>query len=311
MDSDKLRPRPSLTPPRGPVGSDSPRWSGPYSEPPRRTPEKPKRPWLVGLVAAALIGVGGVGVYHFMGAATQSASVMSTATHTSGSLTLSGADVDEAATAQAVAAITSGRDDPLIASLSPQQKQEIVSGQRKFYKLPFMPRAGTRAQTAPAPPPSVSQVKQPPPSERAAGRDRIQIALNGVIYATYDMTNQPYTLDVPLKFGDFTTLSCLELAPGESSVTVGVGTVLNPIEATLRQGQSVNFSVVQNAHVQDYTWFENQARQGNAVAEYGLGHMYQYGLGVPQDVHQAVYWYRQAANQNYRDAEARLAELGQ
>jgi TPR repeat protein len=115
---------------------------------------------------------------------------------------------------------------------------------------------------------------------------------------------------VSLKLGDITTITCIELSPGRSSVTVGIGTMLNPVQVTLAQGQTQSFIVAHSGQAQDYSWFQSQAQRGNPVAEYGLGHMYQYGIGVPRDTRQAVYWYRQAANQNYLDAKQRLAELG-
>jgi TPR repeat protein len=37
------------------------------------------------------------------------------------------------------------------------------------------------------------------------------------------------------------------------------------------------------------------AEQGDPVAQYGIGHMYRYGLGVPQDYAEAVKWYRLVA----------------
>jgi len=164
----------------------------------------------------------------------------------------------------------------------------------------------------------------------------------------------------------------LELAPGKNSVTVGIATVLNPVQATLSLGQSYSWSITRsnppavsiadvgsvtvpdptpdlgsgsdaasaskkqsssklmksmtpgvaptlNCEVQgdgvanqchDYEWFHIQASHGNAVAEYGLGHMYEYGINVPQDKTTAIYWYQQAAQRNYLDAKQRLVELG-
>ena len=37
------------------------------------------------------------------------------------------------------------------------------------------------------------------------------------------------------------------------------------------------------------------AEKGNAEAQYDLGNKYRKGEGVPEDVNQAVYWYRKAA----------------
>ena len=46
------------------------------------------------------------------------------------------------------------------------------------------------------------------------------------------------------------------------------------------------------------------ADQGNAVAQTGLGWMYEHGHGVPQDYAQALVWYRKASLQG--DARAQL-----
>ena len=43
--------------------------------------------------------------------------------------------------------------------------------------------------------------------------------------------------------------------------------------------------------------FQSAAGQGNAVAQYHLGMMYDFGKGVPQDDHEAFAWYRLAAEQ--------------
>ena len=41
------------------------------------------------------------------------------------------------------------------------------------------------------------------------------------------------------------------------------------------------------------------AEQGDSYAQYNLGLMYDYGLGVIEDYTLAVYWYRQAAEQSH------------
>lgn len=312
---------------------------GPYTQPPRAA--KPKSKWLPILAIAAVLGAGGVGVYHYTGGQGNTTPISAVATHGQQTLTLTGADLDEAATAQAIAAIRSGQNDnPLIAKLTEQQKQEIVAGQRKFYKLPVVPPQ-THQSTSPPPTQPASQrpaqsaahhvqhrsaskpLSQPAPLQSQAAQpesdspanntpqDLIQITLDGAVYGTYNITNGPFTLDAPLKLGDAITITCLELSSGKSSITVGIATVLNPVQAVLTQGSSANFSVTPHGNAQDYTWFESQANSGNPVAEYGLGHMYQYGIGVPQDTNLAMHWYQQAANQNYLDAKQRLAELGQ
>ena len=48
------------------------------------------------------------------------------------------------------------------------------------------------------------------------------------------------------------------------------------------------------------------AEQGNALAQYNLGFMYDNGYGVPQDYVEAVKWYRLAAEQGNAEAQASL-----
>jgi uncharacterized protein len=43
--------------------------------------------------------------------------------------------------------------------------------------------------------------------------------------------------------------------------------------------------------------FRSLAEQGNADAQYHLGHMYFVGQGIPQDYAEALKWYRLAADQ--------------
>ena len=51
------------------------------------------------------------------------------------------------------------------------------------------------------------------------------------------------------------------------------------------------------------------AEQGNAIAQYKLGHMHRYGNGVPQDVAEAIRWYQIAAEQGHTDAQYSLGYM--
>ena len=51
------------------------------------------------------------------------------------------------------------------------------------------------------------------------------------------------------------------------------------------------------------------AEQGNAVAQYSLGVMYDNGQGVPQDFKEAVRWYRLAADQGHAGAQNNLGAM--
>jgi TPR repeat protein len=52
--------------------------------------------------------------------------------------------------------------------------------------------------------------------------------------------------------------------------------------------------------------WQPRAEQGDAAAQYGLGRLYFFGLGVQPDFEQAVFWLRKAADQNNHYAERRL-----
>ena len=51
------------------------------------------------------------------------------------------------------------------------------------------------------------------------------------------------------------------------------------------------------------------AREGDAVAQFNLGVMYQNGQGAPRDLSEAARWFRKAADQGYVDAEFNLGIL--
>lgn len=329
MEPEKPKPGPAphLTP-AGPQRSNksSPagsRGGGAYTQPPRAA--KPNRRWLPIVALCAVLGAGGVGAHYYMSDHGRQMPISAPAPTAQKTLTLSGADLDEATTADAIAAINAGQDNnPLIAGLTVQQKKEIVDGQRKFYKLPVIPADAQHAPAAPAAEPHSggaqhaahkpqTETKRPTPTHvapQATGPgDIVQIVLDGVVYGSYNVTTNPLTLDAPLKIGDVWSVSCLQLAAGKSSLTIGIGTVLNPVQTTLGVGQSTTFTVGPMTAAPDYAWFHAQAASGNPVAEYGLGHMYEYGIGEPRDINQAVHWYQLAANQHYLDAQQRLAEL--
>ena len=70
-----------------------------------------------------------------------------------------------------------------------------------------------------------------------------------------------------------------------------------------------------NAGVAAYKWgaygialreWRPLAEQGNAKAQYNLGHMYRHGQGVPQDDAEAVGWWRKAAEQGNAGAQNNL-----
>jgi hypothetical protein len=288
--------RASSSSPSGPGGS-RPSYSGDerraqaYSEPPRfnqpmvdPTPTpKPKR-WLMPVIAAIVLaaGLGGIAVMNHGSGVNTAPPIAATASQNI--LTVTGADIDQAATDRAITELKSGSPEPLLAALPDNVKQEILSGDRKMYRIPTQGLHGDKFNSG----------------------DRISVDFNGTPYGTYDLS-QPITLDMPLKLGDQVGVHCISVAQGKSTLTVDLATVLNPVRCNpLAPGQSQELSVQQGAGGQNYQWFEQEAESGNPVAEYGLGHMYQYGLGVGQNNGQAIHWYQQAAGQHYMDAQVQI-----
>ena len=68
-----------------------------------------------------------------------------------------------------------------------------------------------------------------------------------------------------------------------------------------------------NGVTKDYTkaafWIRKAAEQGNSNAQNDLGYCYKNGNGVPKDYSQAVYWYRKAADQGYAKAKSKLENI--
>ena len=59
-------------------------------------------------------------------------------------------------------------------------------------------------------------------------------------------------------------------------------------------------------HAQAVYWYQKAAEQGLAVAQSNLGVMYAEGKGIARDLAQAVYWYEQAARQGDAKAQNNL-----
>ena len=56
-------------------------------------------------------------------------------------------------------------------------------------------------------------------------------------------------------------------------------------------------------------WYRLAADQGYADAQFNLGIMYAFGVGMPQDYAEAVRWYRLAADQGHADAQFNLGVM--
>ena len=65
--------------------------------------------------------------------------------------------------------------------------------------------------------------------------------------------------------------------------------------------------------LQDYSmalsWFSKAAEQGNWFAQFKLGEMYYYGVGVNQNYAEALKWYRKSAAQGIMKAEFSVANM--
>lgn len=66
-------------------------------------------------------------------------------------------------------------------------------------------------------------------------------------------------------------------------------------------------------HAEDYqkafdAW-SPLAKGGDNAAQFNLGILYQYGLGVPRNVGEAVKWYMQSSEAGYADASLQLGDI--
>ena len=66
--------------------------------------------------------------------------------------------------------------------------------------------------------------------------------------------------------------------------------------------------VTQN-HKEAVKWYRKAAEQGYEDAQFNLGLMYSQGKGVLQDYKEAVKWYRKAAEQGFEDAQFNLGVM--
>ena len=84
-------------------------------------------------------------------------------------------------------------------------------------------------------------------------------------------------------------------------------------KAMLKHKSILGLCTIRQGVPQDYAeavkWYRLAAEQGDAVAQYNLGVMYDNGQGVPQDYAEAVKWYRLAAEQGYAHAQRNLGVM--
>jgi TPR repeat protein len=107
------------------------------------------------------------------------------------------------------------------------------------------------------------------------------------------------------------------LAEGEAALQAGDhAKALKEFEPLAKQGDA--YAQYSLGHMfdkawgvpEDFTkaadWYRKAAGQGNAAAQWSLGGMYYNGRGLPQSDEEAVRWYRMAAAQGYPQAENNL-----
>jgi TPR repeat protein len=56
-------------------------------------------------------------------------------------------------------------------------------------------------------------------------------------------------------------------------------------------------------------WYRKAADQGDAEGQYNLGVMYDFGMGVPENDAEAVKWYRKSADQGNAKAQSNLGVM--
>ena len=80
---------------------------------------------------------------------------------------------------------------------------------------------------------------------------------------------------------------------------------------TLAQARALYLEVVQQHDTRALDHLAHVARQGDPVAQFALGTMYEYGKGVTQSLPTAVHWFKLAAMQRYEPAIQALHALQQ
>ena len=80
------------------------------------------------------------------------------------------------------------------------------------------------------------------------------------------------------------------------------GTIAGPLEESVAAYQRGDYATTVQL-------IRPMAEQGNALAQYELGFMYDQGQGVRQDDAEAVKWYGLAAEQGYAGAQNALDQL--
>ncbi|HLK23278.1 MAG TPA: TIR domain-containing protein [Caulobacteraceae bacterium] len=94
------------------------------------------------------------------------------------------------------------------------------------------------------------------------------------------------------------------------AVIVSVARGMKPPVTIAEANSKGDAAFQQKDYATAVTWYLKAAEQGDAMAEYNLGWIYDNGgNGVAQDYAQALNWYTKSANQGDKDAENNLGEM--
>jgi len=75
------------------------------------------------------------------------------------------------------------------------------------------------------------------------------------------------------------------------------------IQICIAYGRSMDTDVRGAERVQAYSWCQTAAEIGNPEAQYFLGRYYHWGIGTPENLKMALYWYTKSASQGFPEAE--------
>ena len=91
-----------------------------------------------------------------------------------------------------------------------------------------------------------------------------------------------------------------------SVLALGLTACMGPINKNVVTG---NQAFVARDYATAFIYYRSAASFNNPPAQYALGYMYFYGLGVHADRQQAINWWTKAANWNYGPARRAMALL--
>ena len=85
--------------------------------------------------------------------------------------------------------------------------------------------------------------------------------------------------------------------------------LITSVHPDFARAQSFSPTSIEKSSRIDLKGLTKKANSGDTVAQFKLGHAYQFGKGVDKDVSEAIRWYRMAANYGDSSAQANLGYL--